>query len=69
MKYLIAHAINFPGSIKTAGKVFCVDGPKQELRRARRSGSITARQQIKGVKLHRRMVKIAAALSKASELL
>jgi len=40
-------------------KPYVVDGKKQELRRARRSGQTTARQQIKAEKIHRRNLKAA----------
>lgn len=61
MKYLIMHGYNIQTNRIMSSGQFIVDGKKQELRRARRNGLTTARQQIKAAKLHRRLLKALAA--------
>lgn len=48
------------GSIFQSIDTYVANGKKQELRRARRSGETTARQQIKQAKAARRIAKISA---------
>ncbi len=48
-------------SLASSGKPLVLFGEKQKLRRARRSGQTTARQQKKEAVIHRRMLKALAA--------